>query len=262
MPARPLPRALLLRVRGTRNATRKARAAEVLLDIDLSTASEGEMSVEYANHAPILPPGVELIATSPPAEQFTLDSVISKKVEVDPVLVGDPAGGYAVEDVQIDPPVIEVRGPRVTLERLTRVVTSPIDISGLDGRAEIATSLDLPRQVSTSIPDARLMAKVSVAPLLERRILGSVPVHVWRQHGWRPVQETVEVTVEGPAAALRGNAAEQVVAFVHLPDEPERDTYEAPFGPEEGVRLRVMHPGGAQVHVVKVDPGIVEVVRP
>jgi hypothetical protein len=92
-------------------------------------------------------------------------------------------------------------------------------------------------------------------------MLGSVPVHIWQARGWRAIQDSVEVTLEGPAVALEGLDVTEVVAFVHIPDIPEKLRYEAPFGPLEGVRLRVLHPGGDDVKVIKVLPARVEVVR-
>jgi hypothetical protein len=103
---------------------------------------------------------------------------------------------------------------------------------------------------------------VSVAPNLEREVLTSVPVSVWNNTGaWRPSVQSVAVTLEGPAAELRQLTPEDVVAFVHLPDAPERSRYEAPYGPSEGVRLRILHGRSSRVTVVRVEPAAVEVVR-
>jgi hypothetical protein len=159
-----------------------------------------------------------------------------------------------------EPSVVEVEGARMTVEKLESVATEAIDVSNLSRDLVTQVKLDLPRLVRATtevLPEAT----VRVTPLLERRILGAVPVLVWQQYGWVPQQETVEVTVEGPAGALREAGPDTVIAVVHLPDTPERDKYEASFGPNEGVRLRVVHPRGDQVKIVKVVPDVVEVQR-
>ena len=72
----------------------------------------------------------------------------------------------------------------------------------------------------------------------------------------------MQVTLEGPAAALRAMSAEEVLAFVHLPNAPTRTRYEAAWGPEEGLRVRVVHPGDEEVVVISMEPAVAEVFRP
>jgi hypothetical protein len=256
-----LPMNATARVRGTRRSTRKATESHLELTVDLSQLNVGPHDVVFESH-PIdgMPSGVSTLGFVPPGVALTLDEVAYRNVEVVPVLVGEPAAGYTVDAVDLSPAVVELAGPRQTVAAVREARTQPIDISGMTSDGTIQIALDLPRSIELA-KTMSLSASVSVAPLLERRILGRVPVHIWRSSAWRPEDVEVEVTLEGPAAALRDVETETTVAFVHLPDKPEKDRYEAPFGPNEGVRLRVLHPGGEEVSVVKVKPARVRVVR-
>ena len=258
----PLPETINVRVLGTRTATARAQESLISIPIDLANLGVGSERVDFSNHPPVeLPPGVEIMNFQPRTLQIQLDEISTRKVQVRPSLVGDPIAGHTVNEVHIEPAVVEVTGPRMLVASLQEVFTEPIDVSGLQRDASYEVILDLPRSVRQAHDDIRLRAQVTVVPELERRLLGSVPVHLWQAPEWRTIQESVEVTLEGPAASLAALDPTEVVAFVHIPDVPEKPRYEAPFGPREGVRLRVLHPAGDGVMVVKVLPARVEVVR-
>ena len=70
----------------------------------------------------------------------------------------------------------------------------------------------------------------------------------------------VEVTLEGASQALAQIQPIDVAAFVHLPDQPENPFYVVPFGPSEGVRVRISV-AGQKVDIAKVDPPKIEVWR-
>ena len=77
----------------------------------------------------------------------------------------------------------------------------------------------------------------------------------------RPAPSGKPAPKPAAAAAPNGVPAEDVVAFAHLPESPERARYEVLWGPKEGVLLRVLHEAGDAVEVARVEPAKVEVVR-
>lgn len=256
-----LPRRVELSVRGTGADIRRARAARVELPVDLRTIGSGEHQVEFGAFRPEgLPEGLEILGCSPSSMTFRLDELVTRKVSVEPVHVGEPASGYLVGDVSVEPAVVALEGPRGVVAALTQVKTRPVEVSGLSADARVPVELELPRAVGL-VAGTELTAVVSVVPELERRTFSAVPVVAWQQSGWTTEPGTVEVILEGPAEALAKVPADEVVAFVHLPDTPDRARYEAPWGPKEGVRLRVLHGVGDAVEVVRVEPARVEVVR-
>jgi len=256
-----LPVTVTVMVRGTRQGVRAAEASTVIVPADLSDFSVGEHVVDLGSMGVRgLPAGVEVLSVLPSAMRFVLDEVATRKVELDAELVGDPAPGFEVASVTLDPPVVEVSGPRVVLADLPSVATKPIDVSGLAADTIVDVSIDPPRGVFV-VDDAQPRAAIRMVPMVERKVLEGVPVYVWRSYEWVPTVAMVEVTVEGPAEALRSMGTEHVVAFVHLPDRPGAASYEAAYGPTEGLRLRVLHPGGEGVEVVEVTPNRVKVER-
>jgi YbbR domain-containing protein len=255
----PLPEQVSLTVRGPRALTRRAREAPVRIVVDLADVGVGEHTFDLGSVPPEgLPSGIDVMSVAPSAVRFVLDEITTRRVAVDPVLVGEPAEGFEISDIRLEPNVLEVRGPRSAVSGLTEVHTQPIDVSGIDATGTREVSLDLPRGVSVEgLPPT---ARISVRSRRERRIVQDVPVHVRGQWDWRPDPTTVQVTLEGPAPALAAVPPEELAVFVILPDPGARNRFEAWWGPKDGVRLDVLHPAG--VEVAAVQPPSVTVARP
>lgn len=248
----PLPTSATLTVKGTRSAARKARGATVRLVVDVSELDAGDHTLEIAGLVPEgLPPSVELRAIAPGSVRFTLDEVATRSVKVRPVLVGDPADGYVITTTVAEPPVVEVRGPRSAVSLLREVQTRPVDVTGLDESGDHPALLDLPRGVE---PSADVVTRIEVVSKVEQRRIEEVPVFVRGAPDWTATPATVTVLLEGPVARLGDVDADEVAAFVHLPDPADRPRYEAWFGPDEGARVEVMHEGGDDVKVLAIAP--------
>ncbi len=256
-----LPTMATLQLRGTRIAMRNANASAASLTMDLVQLGQGSHQLDLD---PLgvrgLPAGVEVESVSPASLRVVLDELVNRRVPVLAEQVGEPAPGFRVEQITIDPSVVEVRGPRALLKGLDAVSITPLDVTGLAADAIVEVQVQPPRAVSLA-EDVHARASVRVVPELEQRVFASVPVEVWRQPDWRSEVDTVEVTLEGPTGLIREMTTEEVVAFVHLPDRPERASYEAALGPERGLRVRVLHPGGEEVRVLSMEPMQIPVVQ-
>jgi len=259
MAVEPLPTQVALTIRGTLVATRRARDVPVRISVDLRDAGVGEHGVDLSTATTQgLPSGLEVLNVAPNAVRFVLDEVTTRRAAVSAVLVGEPAEGFEIREVTLDPEVIEVRGPRSAVAGLDAIRTQPIDVSGITETGPRQVVLDLPRGVTLEgLPP---VAQVAVRSRRERRLIEDVPVHVRGHWDWRPEPETVDVTLEGPASTLAAVSAESVVAVVVVPDAAVRQTFDAWWGPQDGVRLEVLHPAGMEAAAVQ--PPSVRVTRP
>lgn len=262
LPEEPLPTSASLTVSGTRSAIRRARGSPVRVVVDLSEMGIGAHEVDLESAAAEgLPSGVEVAAVAPSTVKLSLDEVAVTRVKIEPSRVGDPAEGWEIASVTVEPKVVEVRGPRSATSGLREVFTRPLDVSGLAVTTVRPVELDLPRGVSLA-SDAPVRARVEVTSRIEERRFEDVQVYVWGAQGWRVSPPRISVLMEGPAVALRSLGSEDVAAFVHLPDPAERDRYEAWLGEESKVRVQVMHPGQGGVKVVAITPPSIVVERP
>jgi len=255
----PLPTQLTLRVRGTRAAIRRARDQDqVEVSVDISDIGPGEHNLDFEPFPTNISSTLEVLGRLPSGVRFELDEVSQRKVKIRPVVVGEPAPGYAVESIVLAPAVATLSGPGVTVTQLTEVQTAPIDLTGLAGNASIPVELDLPRSVE-EISGQPVSAEIEILAQNAQRTWAEVPVYVWENTRYRPVADSVRVTLQGPSAQLKSLSAEDLVAFVHLPAGANEPRYEAAWGPKDGLRLRILHAHADRLEVTEVEPSRVEV---
>lgn len=244
----PLPVTAFLSVRGSRTAINRAHAAPIRMVVDVADLSEGEHTVELAGVVPEgLPPSLEQLGVTPSAVHFRLDEVATHHVQIHPVLVGEPADGFVVSSVELEPSVVPLRGPREAVSALREVSTRPIDVSGLSESGSREVLLDLPRsvEVAQGLP---IQARLTVIAQTQQRRLEEVPVYVWQKEPGEREMLVVEpsrvaVLLEGPTEALRDLRADEVVAMVRLtgPVTGEQPV-EVWYGRKDGARVEVLDP--------------------
>lgn len=74
---------------------------------------------------------------------------------------GQPATGYVIERVLIDPAAVQLVGPRSTIERRETVATEPVDVSGRRSTLARTVAVALPDGVRL-VRDARALVTVEI----------------------------------------------------------------------------------------------------
>ncbi len=127
--ASPLPAAVDIRVRGPFTAVRQIDADKLEAVVDLTGAQKGEKIYRLAPEDINAPPEVEVIAIAPSELRIVLDAVAERSLPIVPNVTGQPAPGFEVADVVVDPRIAQVVGPATALARLASVTTDPISIA-------------------------------------------------------------------------------------------------------------------------------------
>jgi len=128
--------AVNIRVKGSRAALRSLSVADIEYVVDLSGAKAGVTQHEVDAESVKLPRGADIVSRSPSSIDFTLEARGTKAVKVRADLAGEPAPGFAVAAVRIEPLRVRITGPRSEVLRLSEVVTETIDLSGVDETLE------------------------------------------------------------------------------------------------------------------------------
>lgn len=81
-------------------------------------------------------------------------------------ITGEPADGYEVNNVSVNPPTVQVTGQDGMLQGLTAVSTAVLDITGLSGDLEREVKLELPTGANLVEP-RQVLVTVRVTPLEE-----------------------------------------------------------------------------------------------
>lgn len=134
-----------------------------------------------------------------------------------PDIIGNPASGFWVSQVRVNPQIVAVFGPQDVIQQTVAVRTAPIDVTNLAGNVTRPANLSAPFgiilvdrnavQVEITVQPLRGNAKVLVAPQV--RGLGS-------GLNARTDTPSVEVTVSGEGPTLRDLNASRVLVFLNI----------------------------------------------
>ena len=157
--------AVNIRVKGSRAALRSLTVADIEYVVDLSGAKPGVTEHEVDAESVKLPRGAQIVSRSPSSIDFTLEPRGTKAVKVRADLAGEPAPGFVVASVEIEPLRVRITGPRREVLRLTEVVTETIDLSGVDETLEREVRPLLPGPHVRSEGETPIKVRVEVVPL-------------------------------------------------------------------------------------------------
>ncbi len=192
----------------------------------------------------------EQIQVTIPVEES--DGFADKLITVD--WVGDPAPGYRLLSVSVEPPSVLVKGLPARVNALTRLRTDPVDITGLTESFSQQATLDFPPGVSLD-QDQEVFVSIEIEPILttDIRERDVEMLGVSADMEASPDPEQVRVVLFGPLAALDSLVDDDVRVTVDLFGlvsgthslEPVVDL------PERGVEVRSIRPGSISVVVTR-----------
>jgi YbbR domain-containing protein len=162
-----------IQVQGSRAAHRNFFATKSEYGIDVAGAKPGPALYELDLSRIELPRGSQIVSRSPASVEVEFERRGRKSVQIRPDLEGEPADGFVISEIAVDPPRVWLTGARSAVLRLSEVVTETIQVAGLDAPLE---------------REARLS-------------LGSE--HVWMEES-RPVTVRISVEVLEPLDPLEG----------------------------------------------------------
>ncbi len=160
-----------VRVLGSRAALRNVSPTKLEYRIDISSAKPGPAiyEVDASNVDQDLPRGARVVSRSPASIEVNFETRGRKSLQVRPDLEGEPAEGFAVALVEIDPPRVWVTGARSHVLRLSEVVTETIELTGAEESIEREVRLSLGDLVWRE-EDGGVMVRIEVEPLPESEV--------------------------------------------------------------------------------------------
>ncbi len=111
-----------------------------------------------------LPPEVEVIAVEPTEIEIELERVLLRSLALNPAVEGNPAPGFIVTLVQVDPARITVQGPETRLSRLEDVMTSPVSVEGATGSVEAVVTPILTDPLLRVLTGSPVTIRVNIGP--------------------------------------------------------------------------------------------------
>jgi YbbR domain-containing protein len=248
------PRSVNLRVSGSRSLLATMSSGSLKAVMDLEGAKPGKMVFNDLSDAVKLPNGTKITSISPAAVELTLEALTAKQVPVTVDLQGEPASGYVVQGVSVEPPLVEVKVGESEAAQLQQLLTRPVDISGETKPVArevplVLTNLDPPRSVSKK----KVQVAVAINSRIREKTLTGIPVIVvGSRHKARIVPETIQVRIQYPYQLEETVAAGGIIATIDMTDG-KPGTYERQPAVKlpEGVSLLEAMPASCEVVLSK-----------
>ncbi|HUL75117.1 MAG TPA: CdaR family protein [Vicinamibacterales bacterium] len=126
-----LTEAVTVHVRGSENQISRLQTDEVSAVVDLAGAEAGQRSTfPLRTDQVAVPAGAEVMWVDPAEVTLTLEPSGTKAVPVRPTVDGEPAAGFMMTGVAVDPQTVVVAGPKSRLAIATAATTEPVSIAG------------------------------------------------------------------------------------------------------------------------------------
>ena len=132
-----------IRVLGSPASLRNLSPSKLEYKVNVSGVKPGVAEYEVDVSRVSMPRGARIVSRSPARVNVKFERRGRKSVRIRPDLEGDPAEGFVMGEVEVDPPRVWLVGARSDVLRLSEVVTETIDVSGVDVPVEREVSLSL-----------------------------------------------------------------------------------------------------------------------
>ena len=103
--------------------------------IDLTGKGPGEHEIEVQVNG--VNPQVDIVTIEPPVLRIQLDEVISKDLQIQPVVIDEPADSYIAQTPIIEPISVTVSGPKTLV---TQVATAKASISVNEAKSQVVVN--------------------------------------------------------------------------------------------------------------------------
>jgi YbbR domain-containing protein len=133
---------VLLELRGPAGALRSAGdATHPNVVLDMSEADSGEHTFTITGRNVKVMRGVRLVRAIPSEVRFRFEPRRNHVVPVHVRFLNEGQNGYVIESTKVDPPEMELTGPRSRVARISEVQADPIDLAGATGVTEFRVNV-------------------------------------------------------------------------------------------------------------------------
>ena len=242
------PEMVDVRLRGSSGTMSRLSSGELAAILDVGTARPGQRLFHLTTADVRAPFGVDVVQVSPASMPLTFEESRTKRVRVVAQVDGEPATGYVISSIVVDPIEVEVVGPAGALSGVGEAITDPVSVAGdSEGRTETVTlGVANPAVRLRQAQNARVT--VTITPTPEEWVVDGIPVQVQGP--------TAGVTVSLSAVTVRVRGPRTPAA--HAADVYHASVDTTGLGPGRHQRpIRVDAPEG--LAVLRVDPAVATV---
>jgi len=132
-----------LTIKAQEGLIKNLQPSSVRVSVDLSKAKKGEGLYYVQRDNVKIPHGFVVTSIEPSAVKVITAETVTKMVRVVPVVAGEPAEGYHIKSIEVDPQTVIIEGVRSETARIGTLKTEPVDIAGVNETVTQDAKLDL-----------------------------------------------------------------------------------------------------------------------
>jgi YbbR domain-containing protein len=196
------PMAVDVRVRGSSGTLSRVAAGELSAVLDVRTARVGDRLFHLTAEDVRAPFGVEVVQVTPASVSLTFEESLSKTVGVRARVEGEPAPGYTVGAVTVNPATVTVVGPASALKNLTEAITEPVSVEGASRPVVDEVTIGVMDPVVRLRQPQNAQVTVSVVAAPDEWVVKGITVHVTGTDNAVAAPGSVTVQARGPRDSM------------------------------------------------------------
>lgn len=150
-----------------------------------------------------------------PSIEIYVDRLMERSVPIKEVLQGTPADGFIVEQVRLQPRLVNIKGPRSDLLKIRQVVTEPIDIRGIKESTSVDAKLINPGVKADAMSLDMVKVNLRVGDSKINKRYRNIPIEIVGSDYMAQVKPTyVSIMVQRTPGVLNFVDREDFKAFV------------------------------------------------
>jgi len=149
-------------VNGPRSLILEIEKQQITRQIDLTKATPGTTVITNDLDSIPMPRGITVLRVQPSSIILSLDKLVQKHFEINPVTAGNPMPGYILKGLRMDPEVISVTGPETVLAPYKVFRTKVININGMNKSVQQQIPLDLEPAIVDLIGETTITADITI----------------------------------------------------------------------------------------------------
>ncbi|MGK5091871.1 CdaR family protein [Deltaproteobacteria bacterium TL4] len=203
------------------------KTSDVQIVLDLHNFTEGRYQYTLTQDNVLAPREVEVEIISPTQVVITTEKVVEKTLEIEPRYHGQLRKGYVLQNIEMLPSKVRVRGPQSIFTALQTIFTTEIDLTDLNSSIDMVVQLDLPDknlQVMSQNIDF-YTARIIVRSRSVKRVFKRIPIYL-RNENFISIHnpKTYNLFLEGPEDLIDNLNLPELYGYIDL-DDYEPGTY-------------------------------------
>lgn len=165
-------------VRGPRSLVAELRNKNISRPVNLSDAQPGTIVVKNDENSIPFPKGITVQRLQPTNITLLLDELVQKNFPINPVVEGELAPGYVLQQLYLDPDHLIISGPKNVLGKDLSLETYVINLEGLDHSTTLQVHLSLAPAFLDLIGETVVTARLDVREKYSDQTVDNIPVNV------------------------------------------------------------------------------------